>query len=287
MIRQRWGRFKPPPGAVVNYGHPFGQNLKEGWLFNEGSGSRIHALKHPRLSFTMTQWTAFVPYMDWNTGFPTGPAFDILSGSNGSYHIFGTTDGGQIIENSDSFCISVIFAATGGSGYLVGRGNDRVTGWGLQVTGAVGSAPTCTVITTVPSTAGYTATGTTTIVSGKWYHAVGVWRPGVQVEIWLKELPGGTAKREGVTTTTSTVLRQSTGYGFNFNLGAGGSDVPQTTGRYGHVLVTSALPDAVILEHFERPYDFLMSPVRPRLNSVAAPGGATITPSLMLQGVGA
>ncbi len=92
-----------------------------------------------------------------------------------------------------------------GNNYAFGRGRDGSgSGWSLYLYAGSNGAAQTAVVTDTPSTAGYTAKGTTVLRADTWHHVMAVWVPGSGISLYVDGVHQKTAS------TTSTNLRTST-----------------------------------------------------------------------------
>lgn len=89
--------------------------------------------------------------------------------------------------------------------YLLSRGRDgEGNGWSLQLQISMQGIALAAVVTTVPSTVGSIATGTSTLANNTWYNVTGVWAAGQSIKIYVNGL------LQSTTNTNNTSLRTST-----------------------------------------------------------------------------
>lgn len=92
-----------------------------------------------------------------------------------------------------------------GDGFFFSRGADGSgDGWSLFLNAKAGFTAAAAVVTTSGGATQFQANGNTVLTADTWYHIVGVWTPGVSVQVYVNGV------LENTKTTTTTNLRTST-----------------------------------------------------------------------------
>jgi len=173
------------------------------------------------------------------------------SSNGGSLYLDGGSqriefDAGTLYTNDADYTFNVWFKNDNFSEikYVMHRGrNHTANGWSLMLTLNTTGKAVASVVYTSPSVVSLsTSTGPSTLSLNTWYHITGVWKQGVGIYCYVNGV------LEGSATTTGTILRSSSLYGWVL----GSIDTSTyTSGYYGSAKVNfRALTDAEILADF-------------------------------------
>jgi len=118
--------------------------------------------------------------------------------------------GTNSIGTNDSVTVCAWIKITTTGGLIFSRGSDNYApGWSIYLDAYAGGVAAFAVVTTSLGAAQHTASGSTTLSAGTWYHVAGVWNAGVDVRFYLNGVHEATAS------TAATSLRTSA-YGLGF-----------------------------------------------------------------------
>jgi hypothetical protein len=134
-----------------------------------------------------------------------------------------------------------VFDATNNS-VAISRGRDGFgSGWSVLLAMGGTGVPLFAVVTTVPSTAAFSAVGTASGATGTWYYLAGSWQAGTAIKVYLDGVLRGT------TNTSTTTLRSSSA---GFSIASIASTVFYN-GSIGHChIYNRVLSDAEILQNY-------------------------------------
>lgn len=263
--RKIYATSKPPVGTQLNLSHPLAKGLTGCWLLNESGGAVLNDISGNNNQVTLASAPTWGPN---KLSFNGSSQFGYISSPPASLKPAALTVAGWVKANSLSGIQPVVAECPTG---MAGDGRGYYLQIGTNASFTIGNSP---------GGGFHSATGASTLTTGKWYHLVGTY-DGTALKVYVNGVLDGTTSTSvtiSYTDAASGGPSPQTFYIAGLHLNASGQLDPANmdllNGDIGYVYIYNrALSAAEVQQLYTAPFAFLT----PRTATAAFPPTTTIT----------